>query len=131
MIYYNILGGAFHLSNNPRQALFIAIRQEHIAKCIGSTAALVRSKLYQYINLSSLKQFKKSKIIFNDARKIANSSKNVKLIELCDCTEQWLNGLIEHRGEEKKCSAQFDSMNISQTNCKEHSDFNSMSDYSS
>lgn len=48
--YLSTIGGAYHLSNDPKSALVIAKRQEAVARGLGSTSALVKQLYIEIVS---------------------------------------------------------------------------------
>lgn len=87
------LGGAYHLTNRPREALYLAKRQEFVGRSIGAQNVVVRAKVYQAINLALLGRKRLSDDMFAECRRLCDGA--VDLLSFCDAAENWLRNANE------------------------------------
>ena len=62
------LGGAYHLINCPKAALSTALQQERVAALLGSTALLVRARVFQATNYHLLGLQKRARRTFRGCK---------------------------------------------------------------
>lgn len=62
------LGGAYHLINCPKAALSTALQQERVAALLGSTALLVRARVFQATNYHLLGLQKRARRAFRGCK---------------------------------------------------------------
>lgn len=84
------LGGAYHLCNHPETALIIAIRQEMIAKKLGSTSVMLRSKVFQAVNLGLLGKRKESSAMFRYCISEAMKEGWTEMSGFVEASRKWL-----------------------------------------
>jgi hypothetical protein len=104
-IQYNLaclstLGGAYHLCNYPETALMIAVRQEMFAKKLGSTSVMLRSKVFQAVNLGLLGKEKESVIMFKYCMEQSVKEGWTDMSSFVEASRSWLN--IEQLLKKKK-----------------------------
>lgn len=89
------LGGAYHLCNNPTTALIIARKQEIVGRILGSSAVILRSKVFQAVNHGLLGN---SDQLFIECKKVASNNLFVDMLGFIEASEIWLAGvgLVEH-----------------------------------
>lgn len=84
------LGGAYHLCNHPETALVIAIRQEMIAKKLGSTSVMLRAKVFQAVNLGLLGKMKESSAMFRYCIDQASKEGWTEMSGFVEASRKWL-----------------------------------------
>jgi Domain of unknown function (DUF4807) len=84
------LGGAYHLCNHPETALVIAIRQEMIAKKLGSTSVMLRAKVFQAVNLGLLGKTKESSAMFRYCIDQASKEGWTEMSGFVEASRKWL-----------------------------------------
>jgi len=84
------LGGAHHLCNKPDTALVLACQQEAVARRLGSSTLLLRSKVFQAVNLGLLGQRKQSRALFRRCEDMARASGWTDMASFVDASRQWL-----------------------------------------
>lgn len=94
-IQYNLaclstLGGAYHLCNNPETALIIAIRQEMFARKLGSTSVIIRSQVFQAVNLGLLGKPKECATMFRHCNRQALREGWTEMLGFVDASRKWL-----------------------------------------
>lgn len=97
------LGGAYHLCNHPDTALLIAIKQEIIAKKLGSTSAIVRSKVFQAVNLGLLGKIKESAVMFQYCFDLCNMEQWTEMRGFVEASRKWLEIELAQQNIRKKC----------------------------
>ena len=109
-IQYNLaclstLGGAYHLCNHPETALLIAIRQEMFARKLGSTSVILRSKVFQAVNLGLLGRGKECVTMFRFCNEEALREGWTEMSGFVEASRKWLEvelGLQNERKSEIK-----------------------------
>jgi hypothetical protein len=104
-IQYNLaclstLGGAYHLCNYPKTALIISIRQEMFAKKLGSTSVMLRSKVFQAVNLGLLGKEKESASMFKYCLEKSKKEGWTDMSSFVEASRSWLD--IEQSLKKKK-----------------------------
>jgi hypothetical protein len=104
-IQYNLaclstLGGAYHLCNHPETALVIAVRQEMFAKKLGSTSVILRSKVFQAVNLGLLGKEKESASMFKYCLEQSAKEGWTDMSSFVEASRSWLS--IEQSLKKKK-----------------------------
>lgn len=94
-IHYNLaclstLGGAHHLCNHPEAALVIALRQEMFARKLGSTSVMLRSKVFQAVNLGLLGKVKESAGMFRHCKQKALQEGWTEMSGFVEASRKWL-----------------------------------------
>lgn len=94
-IQYNIavlstLGGANHLCNKPEMALVLACRQEMVARRLGSSSLLVRSKVFQAINLGLLGKKRHASAMFQQCKELAQHEEWAGMSNFVTTCKNWL-----------------------------------------
>jgi hypothetical protein len=100
LAYLSTLGGAYHLCNNPRKALTIAYEQEKVGHKLGSTAIIIRSKVFQAVNLGLLGEQNTCVRIFQNCKSMAVNCNWTDMLSFVTASEQWfiMNHLVvEHK----------------------------------
>jgi hypothetical protein len=90
LAYLNTIGGAYHLCHKPGTALVIAKRQENLAKQIGSSALLIRSRGFQAINMGLLGKYSKAQKLLESLTQQAKLFGHHDLVNFLIATSEWL-----------------------------------------
>ena len=106
-IQYNLaclstLGGAYHLCNHPETALVIAIRQEMFARKLGSTSVVLRSKVFQAVNLGLLGRGKECIAMFQHCNEEASREGWTEMSGFVEASRKWLEVELGLQNEKKK-----------------------------
>ena len=101
-IQYNLaclstLGGAYHLCNNPETALVIAIRQEMFARKLGSTSVIIRSQVFQAVNLGLLGKPKECAAMFRHCSKQALQEGWTEMSRFVEASRKWLEVELDQK----------------------------------
>ena len=94
------LGGANHLCNKPERAMEMALRQEAVGIKLGATSIVIRSRVFQAVNLAILGRRKESRLVFVDCLGKAEASRDDGVIAFTKAVYAWL--LREHRYEKQR-----------------------------
>lgn len=86
------LGGAYHLCNHPQTAFVIAIKQEMVGRLLGSHSIIIRSKVFQAVNLSLLGYPKASRRLFQACKRVAAANTWAGMESFVSASELWLRG---------------------------------------
>ena len=94
-IQYNLaclstLGGAYHLCNHPETALIIALRQEKFAIKLGSTTVMLRSKVFQAVNLGLIGRKKECAAMFRYCKNEASKEGWTEMSGFVEASRKWL-----------------------------------------
>jgi hypothetical protein len=94
-IQYNIavlstLGGAHHLCNKPESALVLACQQEMVARRLGSSSLIVRSKVFQAVNLGLLKRKRQANAMFQHCEELAQHEEWTGMSSFVAASKNWL-----------------------------------------
>ena len=109
-IHYNLaclstLGGAHHLCNHPEAALVIALRQEMFARRLGSTSVMLRSKVFQAVNLGLLGKVKESASMFRLCKQQALQEGWTEMSGFVEASRRWLEVELSQQVSRKKQTA--------------------------
>ena len=94
------LGGANHLCNKPERAMEMALRQEAVGIRLGATSIVIRSRVFQAVNLAMLGRSKECHLMFKDCLRKAEASRDDGIIAFTKAVYGWL--LSEHRYEKQR-----------------------------
>jgi hypothetical protein len=94
------LGGANHLCNKPRRAMEMALRQEAVGIRLGATSIVIRSRVFQAVNLALLGRSKECRLMFRDCLRKAEASRDDGIIAFTKAVYGWL--VREHRHEKQR-----------------------------
>lgn len=113
LAYLSTLGGAYHLCNNPTVALAIAVRQEQVGRALGSSAIVIRSKVFQAVNIGLLGDLKNCHKMFQLCKFLATVNNWSEMIGFVNAVENWFkmnHGKSSKRGSSgKQQSTEFPS----------------------
>ena len=95
ILQYNIavlstLGGAHHLCNKPEGALVLACQQEMVAKQLGSATLLIRSKVFQAVNLGLLEKKRQANSMFRYCEMLVQKEGWTNMSNFVDASKNWL-----------------------------------------
>ena len=95
ILQYNIavlstLGGAHHLCNKPEGALVLACQQEMVAKQLGSATLLIRSKVFQAVNLGLLEKKRQANSMFRHCEMLVQKEGWTNMSNFVDASKNWL-----------------------------------------
>ena len=100
------LGGAHHLCNKPETALVLACQQEAVARRLGSSSLLVRSKVFQAVNLGLLGQKKQSRALFRNCDDLSRAAGWTDMASFVDASRHWLVVELRLTKEQRKKNTQ-------------------------
>ena len=83
------LGGAYHLCNNPKVALAIAFKQEKVGHALGSSAVVIRSKVFQAVNWGLLGQRRHCEAVFAHCKQLASRNNWADMFTFVKASELW------------------------------------------
>ena len=95
ILQYNIavlstLGGAHHLCNKPEGALVLACQQELVARQLGSSTLLLRSKVFQAVNLGLLEKKRQANLMFRHCEMMVQKEGWTNMSNFVDASKNWL-----------------------------------------
>jgi hypothetical protein len=93
------LGGAYHMCNHPETAFIIAIKQEMVGRLLGSRSIIIRSKVFQAVNLSLLGYPNASKKLFKACKRVAAANDWVGMAAFVYASKVWLAGQNAANGD--------------------------------
>ena len=82
--------GAYHLCNEPNKAMMIARKQENIGKLVGSSVLIIRSKVFQAVNLGMQGKEEMCKKALQNCKAVAMEYKWNNMLEFVHTSENWL-----------------------------------------
>ena len=94
------LGGANHLCNKPERAMEMALRQEAVGIRLGATSIVIRSRVFQAVNLAMLGRSKECRLMFRDCLRKAEASRDDSIMAFTKAVYAWL--VREHRYEKQR-----------------------------
>lgn len=87
---YNTMGGAYHLCDQPKNALVISQKQEMLARQIGSLPLLFRALGYQYTNIGLMGYPKRATNKLEHLIKEAQRQQMVDLVHFLQANLVWM-----------------------------------------
>ena len=95
ILQYNIavlstLGGAHHLCNKPEGALVLACQQELVARQLGSSTLLLRSKVFQAVNLGLMEKKRQANSMFRQCEMLVEKEGWTNMSNFVDASKNWL-----------------------------------------
>jgi hypothetical protein len=112
------LGGAYHLCNKPETALALAIRQETLGRRLGSSSIVLRSKVFQAVNLSLLGHSKESRLLFKKCHSVVKREGWADLERFVLASKHWLKMELARRLREEGIPDRV--VEILEENCAPH-----------
>jgi hypothetical protein len=90
LAYLSTLGGAYHLCNDPSKAMMIAQKQQQIGQLLGSSVIIIRSKVFQAVNLGMQGKEKTCKKKLQNCKDVAEANMWTNMLEFVNTSESWL-----------------------------------------
>ena len=87
---YNTIGGAYHLCDQPKKALFISQKQEILARKIGSIQLLLKAKAFQYTNIGLLGRPKRATKLLNNLINEAEEKNLTEMKQFIEANLSWM-----------------------------------------
>ena len=88
--YFNTIGGAYHLCDQPEQALRIARQQEVLAYHFGSMSLLLRAKGFQAINVGLMGNYRQAFYRLKNLIRIASEKELIDIVNFLQAILLWL-----------------------------------------